>query len=58
MHSKSYNIKMMINDNTDEFIEELSQSLPCRKKTSMKGSDSLFDCVNLLYYKCHKINFK
>ena len=32
MHSKSYNIKMMINDNTDEFIEELSQSLLVEKK--------------------------
>ena len=24
----------------------------------MKGSDFIFDGVNLLYYKCHKINFK
>ena len=24
----------------------------------MRGSDFIFDCVNLLYYKCHKINFK
>ena len=24
----------------------------------MRGSDSIFDCVHLLYYKCHKINFK
>ena len=32
MHSKSYNIKMMINDNADEFIEELSQSLLVEKK--------------------------
>ena len=22
----------------------------------MKGSDFVFDCVDLLYYKCHKIN--
>ena len=22
----------------------------------MKGSDFIFDCVNLLHYKCHKIN--
>ena len=29
-----------------------------RLKTSMKGSDFIFDCVHLLYYKCHKINFK
>ena len=24
----------------------------------MRGSDFIFDDVNLLYYKCHKINFK
>ena len=24
----------------------------------MKGSDFIDECVNLLYYKCHKINFK
>ena len=23
----------------------------------MRGSDFIFDCVNLLYCKCHKINF-
>ena len=32
MHSKSDNIEMMIDDNTDEFIEELSQSLLVEKK--------------------------
>ena len=24
----------------------------------MKGSDFLFDCINLLHYKYHKINLK
>ena len=24
----------------------------------MRGSNFICDCVNLLYYKCHKINFK
>ena len=24
----------------------------------MRGSDLIFDCGHLLYYKCHKINFK
>ena len=27
-------------------------------ETSMKGSDFIFNSVQLLYYKCHKINFK
>ena len=26
--------------------------------TSMRGSDFIIDSVQLLYYKCHKINFK
>ena len=25
---------------------------------SMRDSDLILDCVHLLYYKCHKINFK
>ena len=24
----------------------------------MRGSDFIFDCVHLLYYKCYKTNFK
>ena len=27
-------------------------------ETSMKGNDWIYDYVNLLYYKCHKINLK
>ena len=50
----------MINDKADEVIEDLFQSLRSRYQigleTSMKGSDFVFDCVHLLYYKCHKIN--
>ena len=25
-------------------------------KTSMTGSDFIFDCIHLFYYKCHKRN--
>ena len=46
MHSKSDNVKMMINDKEDEVIE-LFQSLLSRYQigleTSMKGSDFIFD---------------
>ena len=27
-------------------------------ETSMRNSDFIFHCVNLLYYKCHNINLK
>ena len=50
----------MINDKTDEVIEEPFESHLSRYQTgletSMKGSDFVFDSVQLLYYKCHKIN--
>ena len=62
MHSKSDNIKIMINDKAYEVIEEVFQSLLCRcqigLEKSMRGSDFIFDCVHLLYYECHRINFK
>ena len=58
MHSKSDNIKIMINDGADEVIKELFYSLKNRYQNNlelMKGSE-FFDYVHLLYYKCHKIN--
>ena len=59
MHSKSDNIKIMINDEAGEVMEELFKSLKNRYQSnleSMKGSWFVFDYVHLLYYKCHKIN--
>ena len=59
MHSKSDNIEIMINDEADEVIKELFDSLKNRYQNnleSMKGSEFVFDYVHLLYYKCHKIN--
>ena len=45
-----------------EVIKELFESFLFRYQigleTSTKGSDFIFDGVNLLYYKCRKINFK
>ena len=59
MHSKSDNIEIMMNDEADEFIKELFDSLKNRYQNnleSMKSSDFVFDYVHLLHYKCHKIN--
>ena len=61
MHSISDNIEIKINDKADEVIENLELLLNrCQNdlETSMRGSDFIFDCFHLLYYKCHKINFK
>ena len=53
---------IMIYDKADEVIQEVFESLLSRYQTgleeSMKGSDLIFDCVNLFHYKYHKINLK
>ena len=60
MHSKSDNSEIMTYGKTDEVIKERFESLLNRYQigleTSMKGSDFIFHCINLLHYKCHKIN--
>ena len=60
MDSKRDNIEIMMNDKADKIIEEHFDSLKNRYQKnnfeSMKGSESVFDNVHLLYYECHKIN--
>ena len=62
MHSKSDNIEFMTHDSPNEIVGELFESLLSKYQigleTSMRGSDFIFDSVQLLCYKCHKINFK
>ena len=41
---------------TEEHFESLLNRYQIALKTLMKGIDFIFDCVHLLYYKCHKIN--
>ena len=61
-HSKSGNIELMVNEKADKVIEKRFESLlnkyQNRLETSMSGSDFIFHCVHLLYYKFHKTNFK
>ena len=49
-------------NNANEVVDELLQSLLSRYqiglKTLMRGSNFIFDSVQLLYCKCYKINFK
>ena len=59
MHSKTDYKKIMISDLTDEVIGKLFNSLKNRYQNNlqlMRGSDFILDYVQLLYYKCHKIN--
>ena len=58
MHSKNDNIEIMVSDEAYEVIEAVFDSFKNRYQNnlqSMRGSEFLFDCVHLLYYKCHKI---
>ena len=52
----------MTYDNPDEIIEELFDSFISKYQIDlemqMRGSNFIFDCANLLYCKCPKINFK
>ena len=49
-------------ENANEIVDELFKSLLSRYQVgleaSMRGSDFIFDSVQLLYYKRHQINVK
>ena len=55
---KNDNIEIMIGYETDEIIEEFFNSLLQKHQEGleerMKGSEFIFDIVNLLYYKLYK----
>ena len=58
-NSKSDNIEIMINDEADEVIKELFDSLRNRYQInfeSMNSCEFVIDYVHLLYYICNKIN--
>ena len=58
MRTKSENIEIMMGNETDEIIEELFKSLlqiyQEGLEESMKGSEFIFDSVDLLYYHLQK----
>ena len=60
MHSKGDNIEIIINDEAEDVMTELFDSLiknyQIGLEKTMRGNGFIFDCVHLLYHKCHKIN--
>ena len=62
MRTKSDNIEIMIGSETNEIIEELFKSFLQRYQEgleeSMKGSEFIFDSVNLLHYHLQKTSLK
>ena len=62
MHLKSDNIEVVAYDNLDEIIEERFELLLSRYQIGLEAqtrvNDFIFNCVDLLYYKCHELSFK
>ena len=62
MYSKSDNIEFTSYNDAKESVHGLFDSLRSRYQgnleTSMRGSDFIFDSVQLMYCKCHKVGFK
>ena len=61
IHSTSDNIKFIPYSDANEVIDELFNLL-CSKyqvnsETSLRGSNFSFELVQLMYYKCHRVNF-
>ena len=61
-HTKSYNIEIMMGNETDEIIEKLFES-PLQNyqkdlEESMRGSEFVFDSIDLLYYHLQKIGLE
>ena len=62
MYTKSHNIEFMIGNETDEIIEKLRESFlqnyQKHLEESMKKSEFVRDCIDLLYYHLQKIGLK
>ena len=58
MHSRSDNIKFTSYNVVDELFESICSRYERNLETSMRGSDFIFYSVQLMYCKCHKVNFR
>ena len=59
IHSRNDNIKLTsYNDVDDELLESLRSRYQGNLETSVTGIDFIFDLVQLMYYRCHKVNFR
>ena len=62
MYSTSDNIKFTSYSNVNEVANEIFESLLTRYQNnlevSMRGSEFIFNAVQLFHYKWHEVNFK
>ena len=62
MHSKSENMKFTSYNDAKRVVNKLFDSLRLpyqgNSETSMRGSSLIFDLVQMMYYKCHNVDFR
>ena len=62
MHSRSVNIKVTFYSHSNKVVDELFDSLRSRYQgnleTTVRGSGFIFDSVQMMYYRCHKVSFR
>ena len=60
MHTKSNNVEIMMSSETDEIIEELFESFllkyPEGLEESMRGSEFVYDSIDVLCYNLNKVS--
>ena len=60
MHTKSNNVEIMIRSETNEIIKELFESFLQKYQDeleeSMRGSEFVYDSVDVLYYNLNKVS--
>ena len=60
MHTKSSNVEIMIGSETNEIIEDLFESFLQKYQEgleeSMRGSEFVYDSIDVLYYNLNKIS--
>ena len=60
MHTKSNNVEIMIDSETDEIIKDLSESFLQKYQEgleeSMRGSEFVYDSIDVLYYNLNKVS--
>ena len=63
IHSVSNNIENFMGEETDDIIDELFESLlqryqKAKEESNKKGSEFVFESVDLMYYHLHKISLR
>ena len=60
MHTKSNNVEIMVGSETNEIIEDFFKSFlqiyQERLEESMRGSEFVYDSVDVLYYNLNKVS--